>query len=506
MMTPVSLQRNWLIGAAGELASAQAWLKENFSEATWRLELLGLEEDSTAAGGARIAVRCTFQHGTDAAKFDANYLTSRATAAPPVIPVPIDPETDGDAAFADGARKILEGPEPISAGKLHFLGLDKVRAHFGDNWPKLSSRAEALVRRAIERRLSPLDVYRKTADLNFVVVFGSLSGREADLKCALIAEEITRMLVGDELGDGMLAVKTVATDLDGPEMLGRLVPSLDIAQAIEAEIEVERLQREAPPPDISNEDVSNDPLAGIQFVYRPIWDVKRSAVANFYLLPGKHLASGRSRSGDSDIPGLENIEIRRRFDQLIIHRVITDLRALHRQDRRLVISFPIHFESISTPTRRSALLDGWRTLPAECRKLGVFELVGAPEGVPQGRLAEIVNHLRAESRGVLMRVPLGTPSFRNFSDTGILAVGVELGMQTASEERVMAALKEFVANAERARLAAYLHGLRSFSLTIGAIGAGFSYVDGDSISSISDRPEEAYRFGLEDLYAQRLGL
>jgi hypothetical protein len=180
------------------------------------------------------------------------------------------------------------------------------------------------------------------------------------------------------------------------------------------------------------------------------------------------------------------------------------LQALHRQGRRLVVSFPIHFESVSTPTRRGALLERWRTLPAETRKLGVFEVVGAPEGVPQGRLAEIVNQLRNESRGVLMRVPLATPSFRNFSDTGVLAVGVELGVSVATEERLMRSFREFVTNAERARLVTYIHGLRSFSLTIGAIGAGFAYVDGDPVSSISDQPEDAYRFALEDLYAQRL--
>jgi hypothetical protein len=504
-MTNPVYEQKWLIGAADELAAARTWLKQNVRGEGWHLELLGLEEDGAASGGARIAVSCTFQNEADAAKFGASYLAGPASNGRSVLPPPPAPETEADAAFADSARRILEGPEPISAGKLHFLGLEKVRAHFGDAWPKMASRAEALVRRAIERRLSPLDVYRKTGDLNFVVVFGSLGAQEAETKCALIGEEITRMLVGDELGKGMLAVKTLATDVSGAGTLRKLGRSQDIAQAIEGEVEIERLRREPPSPEpAGNGTTAKDPLDNVKFVYRPIWDVKRSAVANFYLLPGNYLGSGHWRYGDAEVPGLESVELCRRLDDMILRQVVLDLQALQRQGRRLVISFPVHFESVSTPTRRSSLLERWRTLSPELRKLGVFEIVGAPEGVPQGRLAEIVNYLRTESRGVLVRVPLTTLSFRSFTGAGILAIGAELGPNPGTEERLMGAFREFVANAERARLVTYIHGLRSFSLTIGAIGAGFSFVDGDPVSSISEHPEEAYRFGLEDLYAQRL--
>jgi hypothetical protein len=499
-MTAAPLERKWLIGAASDLAASRVWLQKTFPDGGWRLDLLGLEEDGAAAAGARIAVRCTFDRDADAVKFSQEYLAAESASPAAVIPPSQPPETEGDAAFADGARRILEGPQPIAAGKLHFVGLDKVRQHFGDKWPKLASRAETLVRRAIERRLSPQDVYRKTGDLNFVVMFANLDGREAELKCQLITEEIMRMLVGDEMG--MLAVKTVATDVSGPEMLAKLGPAVDIAQAIEAEVEVRRLRREAPPTEAAASRVAvNDPLSQVEFLYRPIWDVKRSAVANFFLQAARP-GTGNSRA--VPITAFGDIELQLRFDQLVVDRVIADLQALHRQDRRLLISFPIHFESVSTPTRRTAILERWRSLPAECRKLGVFEILGAPDGVPQGRLSEIVNHLKMESRGTLMRVALGTVSFRNISDTGILAVGAELGARPGSEERVMAAFRDFVVNAEKARLVTYVHGLRSFSLTVGAIGAGFAYVDGDPVSSISERPEEAYRYGLDDLYAQRL--
>lgn len=500
---PHRFQTRWLIGAADELAQARTWLKEALPDGTWELDLIGLEEDASTAGGARIAVRCSFADEQASAVFATRFLSGSMVQRPVVAP-PSPPETEADAAFAEGARRILEGPEPISAGKLHFLGLDQVRAHFGDNWPKLASRAEALVRRAIERRLSPLDVYRKTGDLNFVILFGSLSGREAELKSVLIAEEITRMLVGEEMGAGMLAVKTAATEVDGPETLRKLGSSMDIAQVIESEVEIERLRREAPPTDAADEPAAVDPLASVHFLYRPIWDVKRSAVANFGLLPAKRLAAGQWRHGE-DLPGLQDPEVRRRFDLMLLDRAMADLRAMERQGRRLVISVPVHFESISVATRRTAYVARWRALSPEARALGVFELIGLPDGIPQGRLAEIASHLRGDARGVLARVPLTTQSFRNFSDTGISAIGTEIGNEIMTEERLMGAFRDFAANAERARLPAYIHGLRSFSLTIGAIGAGFAFVDGDPVSSVSEQPEGAYRFGLDDLYAKRLG-
>jgi hypothetical protein len=120
-----------------------------------------------------------------------------------------------------------------------------------------------------------------------------------------MAEEIARMLVGDELGAGMMSVKTVATEVNGPETLNKVAASGDVTRIVEEQVEIERRRRERTQPAPSEIDVPVpvDPFAGLQFMYRPVWDVRRSAVANFYLLPVKPIAGGQARVGDSEIAG-----------------------------------------------------------------------------------------------------------------------------------------------------------------------------------------------------------
>lgn len=492
----VSIEKQWLIGAASELATARKWLETNLPARTWKLELLGLETDGAAIGGARISVRCIFESSADSEIFSKGYL--KVDPAPTSVQAP---ETKADHAFADSAHRILNTADPVSAGKLHFINLEAVKAHFGDQWPRLSERAETLVRRTIERRLSPTDVYRKTSDLNFIVVFGNLAQHEAEIKCAIIAEEITRLLVGDEMGGGKLTPKALTIQIDDKSKLQASGSPEDIIHTIESKMEVERIRRDAPQRE--EHTASSDPLAGIKFAYQPIWDVGRSAVTNYYLVPMRAEADGRLRYGEAEIPELADPEIRKRFDLLVLDHVIGDLLALQKQGRRLLISFPVHFESVSSGSRRNEVLSRWRSLPPEYRKLGVIEIAGAPVGVPQGRIAEIVAHLRLECRGVLARTGLTAPTLGNFTDTGLTAIGAEIGGWGQSEERLMSAFEGFVVNATKARLSTYICGLRSFSLTIAAIGAGFNYVSGDPISSIGDKPSEAYRMNLADLYQMK---
>jgi hypothetical protein len=55
---------------------------------------------------------------------------------------------------------------------------------------------------------------------------------------------------------------------------------------------------------------------------------------------------------------------------------------------------PIHFDSVSTPNRRRALLERWTNIPKDYMRLAIFDIVNLPDGIPHARLVELAGALK----------------------------------------------------------------------------------------------------------------
>ena len=69
---------------------------------------------------------------------------------------------------------------------------------------------------------------------------------------------------------------------------------------------------------------------------------------------------------------------------------------------------------------------------------------------------------------------------------------------------VFFAFQHLLRDDDKLKLDAYVHGLRTTSLTSSAVAAGFRYVDGNSVRSLADAPREVQRYSPADLYAKLL--
>jgi hypothetical protein len=407
----------------------------------------------------------------------------------------------------DGLNKPL-------AGRVNFVGLTKIRDKLGPRWTHIAERADEITRKAIERRLTDADMYTRYEELHYVIVFAQLGKEQAQLKCALIAEEIAKRLLGEDVDPELLEVKTVVPQ-PGGELKFEDVPSADVLARRLAESEAAAKQ-DPTLPDMTagragtaDEDawwdtkVQNgpDPLAGVQFVYRPMWDAKRNAVTTYLCLPAIPAASGHLTVGETEMPALEEDAIHR-LDLLIQRQVISDLRKLIAANQRMLLCLPVHFATLASHARRSEYMAlCQRGLPQQGIKLLAFELTGVPCGVPSGRLLEISAALRRFGRGVLLRTTIDQTHFRPPGECGISGVGFRDAAHGVPEWRQIQDMDRFAVAAKKAGLVAYVHGLRSMSLTTAAIAAGFDFVDGDVIKSVVERPSTAYSFDVADLFA-----
>lgn len=445
--------------------------------------------------------------------------------------------------LADALRGLIKNHKGKLAGALHLINLDVVRERLGDRWPALAERLLAGIEIILDRRLTSSDLYIRIEGPSYLIVFGGLDDQTAKLKCALIGHEIEKHVFGDDVDLSELLVRASLFRLD--EGLSSEPEEIDLAGIIDsirsgidqtmpgdrrkpapsqvhaeqppAENEPEAAESEPGPlPRPPDEPPARKPGLGYSmlpmseepavppssFVYHPIWHVRHDAIATYLCQPVWLRSGGIDRSGEGyveysaahsyegDLYALE--QIRRSFQLLAAER------------RQVLLTMSVHFETIARSSLRKDFLALAALLAASERRLLTFELVAVEETVPQTRLTELVSILQPFCRRVSLRCELKRRRFHGVKEARIYAVGGEAGGGRTAEAAVLDNMDGFAAAAEGAGLRTYLHGLRSLSLTSAAIASGFDYVDGDPVAAPLDRPGNAYRYSLMDLYRQKL--
>lgn len=407
-------------------------------------------------------------------------------------------------AFEDRLKAMLlqSGQGALLSGRINFIGLQKIKERFGAGWERIADRADRMARNIIERHLAQGDIFTSVNNLTYVMVFARLTSDQAKVKCRAIADEIAMALLGEKGGD-LLEVKTAVTRIDGTlgfetvSLTDQLCASLEGAEDLEF-IELP----EAPPvprktPLRRNRDLS----ANLRMVYRPIWD-RAHNVVSAYLCSGQVLSgNGATVIGDAEALVEDDVEERARLDERLCRHVLRDLAALTREGRQLLLALPVHFETLSAVGRRrdylAVLCDG---LADGVGKYLMMEVAGVPAGAPQSRLVEITAALRRQCRGFMLSLPLDIADLANVRGCGAAAIGCDIARISASEALLMQHMNRFARAAEKAGIPSYLHGAKSLSRVVVALGAGFHYIDGGAVASPIENPRGIVDFRLDDLY------
>jgi hypothetical protein len=401
----------------------------------------------------------------------------------------------GEPAGLDELRKILESGQANGPMQVGRLSLKAVRTRLGAAWPHYQQTVHDVTRRAITRHVGggaafvPLD-----ADQYFLVLPAGSGVLDLAARMKLAAAEISRLLFGDEGSADLLDVTTstiAGTGSGDPDPAQPAPPSAAEPGAAAAKAEA-RANPWA---------TDGDPLAQVGAVYRPMWDARRQVIRTYICVPAMRQASGRLLVGESGIPRMGEAEIVQRLDEMIAYKVLTDLRSLMLEEKWLMLGVPVHFETLGTWARRQAYFKPFEALPQAARAMLLFELIGAPDGVPQGRLLELSSSLRRLGRGVFLRAPLVCTTFRSPAETGLIGIGSDLSEAAGSEGTIMRAMDHFNEAAQKVGFRTYVHGARSTSLAIAAVASGYNFIDGDAVSTVMGAPDRSKQFELVDLFA-----
>ena len=454
-----------------------------------------------------------------------DYLRSLFGDDPPDIPdahrdrrPPARSDTAQTDALLHRLDRILWERRAVLSGNIHLIGMQKIRSHLGDSeWQRISERAQDVAQKAIQKHCGPDDVFTRYDDLSFLVIFSTLTTEQAQLRCHEIADEIARRLLGENFVAEATEVSTGVFETDG-SLLFNVVNKKDLIQRLTAENPItgaggptkRAAAAGATPEDpFADEELPDfsfaqydkaTALATIRIMYRPMWNLRHKAIANYFAT-----ASGenifKNRITDSVLReeyshALSPVE----FDIFVARSALRDLSSGIAQGNRVLLCWPIHFETLASRTNREAYIHLCRDIPDPIRQLLIFELDGLPEGAPQSRLIDIRSALAPFCRNMIVRLP---PDFRNFGQMagiGLGGVGFCLSGHTSSDETRIQMMNDFVERATQVGLRCYVHGLTNRAQVLSAIAAGFEWVDGEGVYQPSDLPGRMLRFNLDDLY------
>ncbi|HEX6958820.1 MAG TPA: hypothetical protein VF194_12610 [Ferrovibrio sp.] len=408
--------------------------------------------------------------------------------------------------FSQQLNRLLLQQRSILSGNIHLVGLSKIRERLGDEWPRIADRAQDVAQKVIQRMCRPTDVYTRYDDLSFIIIFSDLTVDQAQLRCHEIGEEIGRRLLGENFAAEANDVSTGVFESDGSlvfsavdkeELIQRLTGSA--ANATTAEQPVAEL--EAGAPDFSFAQIDRaKALASMEVMYRPMWNLRHKVIANYFATVGAVNVFG-DRLWDTALRReYEGVLSTAEFDIFIARRALRDMAANVAQGQKILLGWPIHFETLASRTGRLAYLDLCRTIPDAVRQLLVLELDGMPEGTPQSRLLEIIAVIKPFCRGQNVRVPWMFRNFGQMTGAGLNGVGFDLAATPRGDAERIRILNEFAAAAGKVGLRYYVHGLNTRAQALAALAAGYEWINGDAVNRLTDLPGKMARFNVEDLY------
>lgn len=448
------------------------------------------------------------------------------------------------ALFATKLKQVLEKQHAIENARTYVVDLSAVREELAGKWEKLGAKIESTAATVIRRRLADEDVVAKLDGPAFMIVFGALDPGEAEVKCALLSEEVRERIVGKHpsvgngaVGAGFVNLErgTEATEIDLDASVARIAqsrPTLVVGAddpddpshrsrfpakrdpagqdemfgqpAVRWRTRTGTVRGGRVPVPLDDDDgaadaPSADPLdtSNFRFHYRPMWDVSRGVVTTFHCVLDRVPetdADGEPVDGEASDSRIVDLDL------AVLDHGLTDLRSMLETERRMLVSVPVHYATLGAPLRhRTRYVDRLRTVPDEARQLLLAEIVEVPSGALASRLLEIVEFIRPFLRSVMLRTDLDERDFSRLVGMRIFAAGVDVGGEVEDERDLIRAMQRFTKRAEGVGLRTYIRGLSSLSMTTAAICAGFDSVDGDAVASIVDAPEAMYRFEPLDL-------
>jgi hypothetical protein len=372
----------------------------------------------------------------------------------------------------DVQAKVASHPakDSLTLGQVVCLGLEELKARVGhQRWRRTEELVAHLTETAIHEVLGADDSFMRARDGSYLIVFGSDNPVAAEAKAARIAMLVNRRLFGEDDAEGISVQNVVATSeglAAGEARNPASIIETLLTKARHLSLSTENPRQACAMGELSEKAEAGDPPAdesevvrggghrfsrpeavheallqeftslaagSIRFAFRPVWQPKMERSAVFHCVPLKDSLIEGEPYEDYRVLGTD--PEREEIAELDFAAMEVALLAQSRrlaQGGRQMVSFNLHFETLSTTRLRNDVIALLDKAPRELCETLLLQVVGIPEGVTEGRLAEIIKPLRAYARDVVALIDLtrmqmaSAGQLARFRASGIRCVVVRL--------------------------------------------------------------------------------
>lgn len=402
-------------------------------------------------------------------------------------------------------NRMLWEKRAILSGNIHLVGLGKIRDRVGEEWERIAERAQDIAQKSIQRACSADDVFTRYDELSYLIIFSSLNAEQAQLRCVEIAEDIGRRLLGENFISEAAEIKTGVFETDGSLVFNAitkqdLVTRL-VGQTHKSDGVSELLQESGEAPDFAMLKLDKTrALASLKIMYQPMWNLRHQAITSYFAIASARNVFGNQLWDEAIRHEFSSIISPAELDTFVTRTVMRDIAQHVAQGNRVLVGWPVHFETLATRVSRDAYMELCRELPEAVRQLLVFELCGLPAGIPNSRIIDVTGVLCPFCRNIMVRISADHKRFDVLHTGNIDAVGFSLSGFHVSDAQRIAMMNQFVEGASRAGLRTYIHGLADRTQALAAVAAGFEWISGPAVEQPLEALGRMRRFSVQDLY------
>lgn len=389
-----------------------------------------------------------------------------------------DPE-----ALATTLKRMANERSSLDVAQFRFIGLDKIQAAYGEDWPVYRDQVRAAAHEHIVRRLGPDDLLVRGGD-GFLIIFGSLSGREAEIESVSLTHG---------LNDFFLARSAEGAPMPQVDVEARAVPVQSLVATLN------RADIRSPPDDVVH-NVAPHP-ADIEWRFQPEWDVRGEAIVGYtgvtvHRQTGERLAGYQFDPPPGRLPSLAAI------DAAMLQVSDDAARRLFASGKRARISTPIHVTSLTNGAARSQILSALEMTDRELARFRVIRIAGVTPGFPRMYLDEVLNHVRRVVPNVALATAWNEPDLNSLLQANLQTIGFSLPQAAtlpALQQSLLARVRAAVGLAHNARKPFFIEGA-----VTGDLAMRLSAVGVDNLSSPHIWPPVAEPEGVSKWTADRL--
>lgn len=406
-----------------------------------------------------------------------------------------------DDSFKERARRILTSGKKVTAGAVHLIGLEEIRARLADRWESVKGRVQDYTERLLQKVLSPQDVWFRHGEASYIIVFARADRQAAQLICGRIVESLHQSLLGHS-DTRRITVRTALVDIDGSvavdtarldELLRAAAAGTPPAAPAEPVPPVSGQSRS----DVRRAALGDPAFAGgrparPKVLFRPVYDVKNKVISTYTCRPDMDTCRSLSQAGYFSMDDVRHEEAIFDYDMETLCHAISTYNELFRNKFRYAQTIPVHFETLASARRRREYIQTCRMIPSYLIPFLAFELDGLPPGVPGGRLGDMVAMLRPFGRAALAMAREDAADIPVYATAGVRGVGLSLDFRD-SEARCIERMQGFCSAARRVGLFAYVDGVRNAALLQAATELGVAYLGGLVVGEDSEVPQHMKR-------------